>query len=164
MSTRLLCFVHEVSICGLSCGGCQISYKTFERLFYPLFELIPVLFLCRLRYHLLLRCASHGSFFKKLVDKTKNGLGKVRRSLTPNKDRDGGSEVRPIFGLIQETCVASCASWVRSTLKIKYLSHCTDLISNDVYRRPCRSQSEAKLRSFGTYGALARRENYSRTP
>lgn len=37
---------------------------------------------------------SHDSFFKKLVDKTKSGLGKVRRSLTPNKDRAGESEVR----------------------------------------------------------------------
>lgn len=39
------------------------------------------------------------SFFKKLVDKTKNGLGKVRRSLTPNKDRAGESEVRHSYSL-----------------------------------------------------------------
>lgn len=42
-------------------------------------------------------------FFKKLVSKTKNGLGKVRRSLSPRKDkavRDSEVEVRHLTSLL----------------------------------------------------------------
>lgn len=64
----------------------------------PVLALDNIRTLVWLLYRWLSRCASHGRLFKKLVDKTKNGLGKVRRSLTPNKDRAvDESEVRPIF-------------------------------------------------------------------